>query len=76
MAAGRSATRSELLDNGWAAVLVPQAPTPMSGSVMYLPADRVRPLNISMVQAGAIVKHIGIGSGEALRGTDLTPSTA
>jgi uncharacterized membrane protein len=66
----------EPLDNGWAAVFVPQAPTPMSGNVMYLPADRVRPLNISMVQARAIVKHIGIGSGEALRGTDLTPSAA
>ena len=38
---------------------------------MYLPADRVRPLNITMVQAMAIVKHIGVGSAEALRGADL-----
>jgi hypothetical protein len=31
-----------------------------------------------VAQAKAIVKHIGIGigSGEALRGTDLTPSAA
>jgi hypothetical protein len=29
-----------------------------------------------VAQARAIVKHIGIGSGEALRGTDLTPSAA
>jgi hypothetical protein len=44
----------------------------MSGNVMYLPADRVRPLGITMVQAMAIVKHIGVGSAKALHGTDLT----
>ena len=44
---------------------------PMSGDVMFLPADRVRPLNITMVQAVAIVKHVGVGSAEALRGADL-----
>jgi uncharacterized membrane protein len=62
----------EPLENGWVAVFVPQAPTPMSGNVMYLPADRVRPLNISMIEARTIVKHIGIGSAAALRGTSLT----
>ena len=61
----------EPLENGWVAVFLPQAPTPMSGNVMYLPADRVRPLDITMVQAMAIVKHIGVGSAEALRGADL-----
>jgi hypothetical protein len=44
----------------------------MSGNVMYLPADRVRPLRITMIQAMAIVKRIGVGSGETLHGTDLT----
>ena len=62
----------EQLENGWVAVFLPQAPTPMSGNVMYLPADRVRPLGITMVQAMAIVKHIGVGSAKALHGTDLT----
>jgi uncharacterized membrane protein len=61
----------ERLENGWVTVFLPQAPTPMSGNVMYLPADRVRPLNITMSQARGLVKHIGIGSAEALRGTDL-----
>ena len=61
----------EPLENGWVTVFLPQAPTPMSGNVMYLPADRVRPLNITMVQAMAIVKHIGVGSAETLRGADL-----
>ena len=61
----------EPLENGWVTVFLPQAPTPMSGNVMYLPADRVRPLDITMVQAMAIVKHIGVGSAETLRGADL-----
>ena len=61
----------EPLEKGWVTVFLPQAPTPMSGNVMYLPADRVRPLDITMVQAMAIVKHIGVGSAEALRGADL-----
>jgi hypothetical protein len=43
----------------------------MSGNVMYLPADRVRPLDLTMVDAMAIIKRIGVGSGEALRGVDL-----
>jgi uncharacterized membrane protein len=62
----------EPLENGWVAVFLPQAPTPMSGNVMYLPADRVRLLGITMVQAMAIMKLMGVGSGDALRGVDLT----
>jgi uncharacterized membrane protein len=62
----------EPLENGWVTVFLPQAPTPMSGTVMYLPADRVRPLDIPMVKAVSIVKHIGVGSGAALQGVDLT----
>jgi uncharacterized membrane protein len=62
----------EPLENGWVTVFLPQAPTPFSGTVMYLPADRVHALNITMVKAMAIVKHMGVGSGEALRGADLT----
>ena len=62
----------EKLENGWLAVFLPQAPTPMSGNVMYLEFDRVRPLGITMVQAMAIVKHIGVGSGQVLHGVDLT----
>jgi len=66
----------EPLANGWVTVFLPQAPTPMSGNVMYLPADRVRPLGISMVQAVAIVKSLGVGSAKALRGTDPLPENA
>jgi uncharacterized membrane protein len=61
----------EPLENGWSSVFLPQAPTPMSGNVMYLPPGRVRPLDITMVDAMAIIKRIGVGSAEALRGVDL-----
>jgi uncharacterized membrane protein len=61
----------EHLENGWIAVFLPQAPTPMAGNVMYFKADRVRPLGITMVQAISIVKAIGVGSAAALRGVDL-----
>ncbi|MCS3892895.1 putative membrane protein [Bradyrhizobium japonicum USDA 38] len=61
----------EQLDAGHLAVFMPQAPTPMSGNVMYYPADRVRPLDITMLQATSLVKHIGVGSGEVLRGVKL-----
>jgi uncharacterized membrane protein len=66
----------EKLENDWVAVFLPQAPTPMSGNVMYLPAKRVRPLGITMVQAMSIVKAIGAGSAAALHGVDLSPPTA
>src|SRR5262245_43448202 len=38
----------EPLGNGWVAVFLPQAPTPLSGNAMYLPEERVRPLTITM----------------------------
>lgn len=62
----------ETLNSGWVSVFLPQSPTPMSGSIMYFPADRVRPLEISMVQAMGVVKRLGVGSAEALKGANLT----
>ncbi len=49
----------------------PQAPTPMSGNVMYLPAERVGLLSNTMVEPMSIVKRMGMGSAKALHGTDL-----
>lgn len=65
----------EPLKDGWVAVFLPQAPTPMSGNVMYFPAERTRKLDITMVQAMAIVKRMGLGSAAALRTADLTRSS-
>lgn len=62
----------ERLAGDWLAVFVPQAPTPMSGNCLYVPANRVRPLDITLVEAMALVRHMGIGSGAALRGIQLS----
>jgi uncharacterized membrane protein len=63
--------RLEQLPNGWVAVFIPQSPTPMSGTIMYLPAQRVRPLDIPMMEAMGVVKSMGAGSAKALRHADL-----
>lgn len=63
--------RLEQLPDGWVAVFIPQSPTPMSGNIMYLPAQRVRPLNIPMMEAMGIVKSMGAGSAKALRQANL-----
>ena len=68
------AYRIEDLPGGWVAVFVPAAPTPMSGNVLYVAARRVRPLPISMAAAMKLVRAVGVGSQEALRGADLGDS--
>ena len=52
----------EELKDGWVAVFLPQSPTPMSGNVMYLPAARVRLLEIPIPEAMMLVKRMGVGS--------------
>ena len=64
----------EELDGGWVAVFMPQSPTPMSGNFLYVAAHRIRPLPISMPTAMKLVKAVGVGSQEALRGIDLGDS--
>jgi uncharacterized membrane protein len=63
----------EEMHAGWVAVFLPQAPTPMSGNVMYMPSDRVRLLDITIGEAMMLVKRLGVGSANALRRADLTP---
>ena len=58
---------------GWVAVFLPQSPTPMSGTVMYMPAERVRPLDMPIGEAVLLVKRLGAGSAQSLRSADLTP---
>lgn len=60
----------ETLENGWLVVFVPEAPNPMTGSVMYYPPDRVRQLRMSVVQAAGILQSLGIGSAALLSGPD------
>lgn len=61
----------ETLHDGWVAVFVPQAPTPMSGNLMYMPEARVRALQMTMAEAMILIKHMGIGSAAALANIDL-----
>ena len=58
----------EEMHAGWIAVFLPQAPTPMSGNVMYMPSERVRPLDMPIGEAMLLVKRMGVGSAGALRG--------
>ena len=64
----------EELPDGWRVVFLPASPTPMSGNVMYVEATRVKPLDLSMRDAMQLVKRLGIGSAEKLRGTSLAAS--
>jgi uncharacterized membrane protein len=61
----------EELPDGWRVIFLPQSPTPMSGNVLYVEASRVKPLEISMVDAMQLVKRLGIGSAEKLRTANL-----
>jgi hypothetical protein len=45
----------------------------MSGNVMYLPAARVRLLEIPIPEAMMLVKRMGVGSAATLSSVDLTP---
>mgnify|MGYP006358302663 FL=1 len=64
----------EELPDGWRVVFLPASPTPMSGNVMYVEASRVQSLDLSMRDAMQLVKRLGIGSAEKLRGTNLAAS--
>lgn len=63
----------EDVGSGWVAVFLPQAPTPMSGNVMYLPTGRVRALDMPIGEAMLLIKRLGVGSARLLRTADLTP---
>ena len=66
----------EELPDGWRVIFLPASPTPMSGNVIYVEASRVKPLDLSMREAMQLVKRLGIGSTEKLRGANLASSTA
>jgi uncharacterized membrane protein len=65
------AYRLEDLPGGWVAVFVPQSPTPMSGNVLYVKSERVRPLHVPMKDVILLVKRLGVGSSAALAGLEF-----
>jgi uncharacterized membrane protein len=52
----------ERLKQGKVVVYLPGAPDPRSGSVVYLSADRVKRLDITVAQASNNLRHLGRGS--------------
>lgn len=62
----------EELENGLLTVFVPQAPTPMSGSIFYLTHERVKMLDVPISRVLICIRRMGLGSQALLRGrTDL-----
>lgn len=55
----------------WLAVFLPSAPTPMSGSVVYVHVATARPLHVPVSGVLAVQKRLGTGSAKLLEGVDL-----
>jgi uncharacterized membrane protein len=58
----------EELENGWLVVFVPQAPTPFSGAIFYMPPDRVKKLSTPSADMFKALARFGVGSRTALKG--------
>jgi uncharacterized membrane protein len=59
---------TDTMENGDLAVFIPGAPSPLSGSLYFLPRDRVRDSGLTVTDATAVLRRIGIGSGKRLSG--------
>jgi len=60
--ASRIAFEVERTDGGKVAIYLPGAPDPWSGSVVYMNADRVTPLEIDFAEAAATCERLGRNS--------------
>ena len=56
----------EELGNGFAAVMLPRAPTPMVGSIRVVPMAQVELLDVSLGDFTAAISHWGVGSRELI----------
>jgi hypothetical protein len=63
--------RVEDLGDGWVTVFLPQAPTPMSGNIVYLPATELRSTAMTMIEATEIIRRLGAGSAIRMKEIDL-----
>jgi uncharacterized membrane protein len=71
----------ERLPEGWCTLFLPDAPSPTSGAVRIVEANRVRPLEISMLSLLGCLTRSGAGAGELAsrslpvpQGRDLGPT--
>ena len=60
--------RIEKLENGLIVVFIPDAPSPKSGSVFFMTADRVTPANIPITSMLKCLRGLGGGSNALLGG--------
>jgi uncharacterized membrane protein len=58
----------EELENGWLVVFVPQAPTPFSGAIFYMPPDRVKKIEPTSAEMLKSMARFGVGSRALLKG--------
>jgi len=56
----------QLVGDKHVAVFIPDSPTPQTGSVLIVSADRVKPTNISIMQLFSCLRNRGSGIGRAL----------
>ena len=64
--AWRIGVQTDVVGGGLVAVFIPNSPNPMSGSVFFVAADRVRPANVPLASAIACLRRCGIGSAALL----------
>ncbi|MFN7986657.1 MAG: hypothetical protein U0529_04235 [Thermoanaerobaculia bacterium] len=65
----------ESLADGRSAVFVPDVPSPDTGAVYFLTADRVRPIDVPPAAALKCLKRFGLGAGAILGGQLPSGST-
>jgi uncharacterized membrane protein len=63
---GQIALLIEENGDGTVTVFVPDAPSPRSGGVFFVPADRVTAIDIPLASAMSSLKRFGAGSSELL----------
>jgi uncharacterized membrane protein len=69
--AWRIGVQTDQIGKDLVAVFVPNSPNPMSGSVFFVAADRIRPLDESLASAMACLRRCGTGSRTLLNGASI-----
>jgi uncharacterized membrane protein len=64
----------EELDDGRFTVFIPSVPTPLTGAIYILSAERVHPLNVPFTQAVKAVTHWGSGSKDLVAAMQRKPA--
>lgn len=54
--------------DGLVTIFVPSAPTPAAGSIWFVTADRVKALDVPVMEAVACIMRLGVGARELLEG--------